>query len=89
MRTRPKKTYVVVNRHKIAANRKNGTMDNPIRVSVGKRGKPRYAKALVLVLHGGGIAKLIYDPDHPMPCGATVWLEVDGEFEWAAPGQEP
>jgi len=67
------KTYVVINRHIIQKNRKTGSRDAPIRVSRGKYGKPEYT-SLFSFKDG---SQLIYNPDKPMPCGATVYLEVN------------
>lgn len=63
----------VVNRHRVAANRKSGRRDPTIRVSRGKHGKPVYTSRLEFE----GKGRLIYDPDHPLPCGATCWMELD------------
>jgi len=67
------KTIVVINRHVIAANKKNGTADPPISVRRGRNGKPVYYDKYDIP----GQAQLVYDPEHPLKCGATVWLEVD------------
>lgn len=64
---------VVMNRHIIAANRKSGACDAPIRVSKGKHGAPSYHS----IVEFNGCGRLVYDPDHPLPCGATAWLELD------------
>lgn len=69
------KTYVVINRHIVKANRKclPEDRDPPIRVSRGKHGKPKYYDTFVIDDH----TTLMYRPDEPMPCGATVYLEID------------
>jgi hypothetical protein len=67
-----KTTIVVVNRHRLRANKKNGTNDPVFRCSIGKYGNPWYAHDVVFDKPG----KLVYDPEHPLPCGATVWFEV-------------
>lgn len=67
------KTIVVMNRHKIRSNKKNGECDPPIRVSRGKYGKPTYCSTLEF----NGKGRLIYDPNNPLPCGATAWLELE------------
>lgn len=64
--------YVVVNRHKVQSNRKYGESEPVFRVSNGKYGKPMYA---VEVEFPEG-ATLTTDPEHPLPCGATVWIEA-------------
>lgn len=65
------KTIVVINRHIIAKNRREGTTEAPIRVSRGKYGKPTYH--MDYELPAG--ARLCYDTVNPLPCGATVWIE--------------
>ena len=67
-----KQRIVVVNKHIIHSNAKTGEHKEPLRMSNGKHGKPTYNN---LVEFPGG--RLIYDPDHPLPCGASVWLELD------------
>ena len=63
---------VVINRHVIARNRKQGTTEPPICVSRGKTGRPTYHS----VVEFSGRGRLIYDPAHPLPCGATAWMEL-------------
>jgi hypothetical protein len=63
---------VVINRHVVARNRKQGTAEPPIRVSRGKYGKPTYHSSIGF----DGPGRLIYDPEHPLPCGATAWMEL-------------
>jgi hypothetical protein len=64
---------VVVNRHIASSNRKHSLREPPLRVSKGRYGKPHYTSRLEIT----SPARLIYDPDHPLPCGATIWLEID------------
>lgn len=65
--------YVVVNRHKVRSNKKYNEQEPIFRISKGKHGKPFYA---VQVNFPYG-ALLTTDPDNPMPCGATVWIETE------------
>jgi hypothetical protein len=63
-----------VNRHIVAKNRKPGACPlPPIRVSRGRHGKPVYTT----LYEGTGKVRVIYNPDKPLPCGATVWIEVE------------
>jgi hypothetical protein len=66
---------IVVNRHRVAANRRrtDGHRDPVFRVSKGKSGKPTYVHRCLLDRN----AVLMYSPDTPLPCGATVWIETD------------
>jgi hypothetical protein len=54
-------TIVVVNRHKVAANRKTGGKEPVLRISRGRYGKPHYAESFEF----GGPGRLVYDPEHP------------------------
>ena len=66
------KYYAVINRHVINKNRKTDSREPPIRVSKGKYGRPNYLHRLSI-----NNATLVYAPDAPLPCGATVYLEMD------------
>jgi hypothetical protein len=71
-------TFIVINRHIIAANRKNGGSDPPIRITRGKNGKPRYASRIRTL----GPVELFYDPREPvMPCGAQLALRTSDGVE--------
>lgn len=63
---------IVINRHVIARNRKTGAREPPIAVKPSRSGRSSYVTEWV----SPGSVRLIYDPDHPLPCGATVWLET-------------
>jgi hypothetical protein len=62
---------IVVNKHRVRSNVKTGNREPVFRCSHSKTGKPWYQES-VYVENG----KLIYDPEHPLPCGATVWMEA-------------
>lgn len=64
--------YVVVNRHKVQANRRNNTDVPVLRISRGKYGRPKYANSCDFPAG----ARLVQDGEHPLPCGATVWIEA-------------
>lgn len=71
------KIYVVMNRHRIAANRKRSQEDREpvVRVTRGKHGKPMYCDEVIFegsshLLNGLGSAVL--------PCGATIALVTTG-----------
>lgn len=67
--------YVVMNRHKIQANRKrtDGEHEPPVRVTRGMHGQPHYCDRVIF--HGetemlNGLTQAV------MPCGATVALRT-------------
>jgi hypothetical protein len=74
------KTIIVINRHRVSENRNKRKVDpmfplKPvISVRQGRAGKPVYSFNDVQF---NGHCRVIYDPDNPLPCGATCWLEVD------------
>ena len=67
------KTIVIINRNVIASNKKHNKQDAPISIRRGKNGKPHYQSEYVF----DGRGKIVYSPDKPLKCGATVWLEID------------
>ena len=60
-----------VNRHKIAANKKFSTRD-PV-LAIKTYNSTNYANEIYI----DGPCKLIYTPDKPLSCGATVYIVVD------------
>lgn len=66
-----KLTRVLVNRHVIRANRDHGRSDPPL--SIVRSGEP-VSRACAIEI--GGPARLVYSPERPLKCGATVWLET-------------
>ncbi len=77
------KTIVVVNRHRVARNKRGAAAgwegyDPAAPVPVfsvrrGRCGQSHYVEKLEFT----GPGRLIYDAEHPLPCGATCWLELD------------
>lgn len=67
---RPAKTIVHVNQHVIRANLRDGTQAPPITVK--SRGRNTYARTVRIE----GPCRLVYRPDHPLDCGARLWLET-------------
>lgn len=66
--------YIHVNQHAIRRNLKTGERQPPIAV---KRG--RYSNALTASeVAFSGTGRVVYSPDKPLPCGARVWIEIDG-----------
>jgi hypothetical protein len=70
--------FVVVNKHRVRSNAKipenRADEREPVfRCSYGKYGPPFYLTKLAW----DKPTKLIYNPAQPMPCGASVWMEID------------
>ncbi len=67
------KTKIHVNQHVIKKNRTEGTRDPVITVKTYKEN--RYAHEVQIL----GPSRVVYSPDRPLDCGATVWIETDAE----------
>ena len=65
------KKRIHINQHKIRHNLKHGTKDPVITVKTYKSN--HYADEVDI----GGPCSIIYSPDKPLSCGATVWIETD------------
>jgi|HubBroStandDraft_4_1064222.scaffolds.fasta_scaffold01644_11 hypothetical protein len=75
------KTIIVVNRHAVNANRRLSEQGHTpdrfepvISVRRGRNGKPVYPGNRVAI---DGPGHVVYDPERPLPCGATVWIEME------------
>jgi len=64
------KTVIHVNRHHIAANKKDGGVR---KVFTAKDYKQNRKGNSVWV---DGKASFVYRPGHPLPCGAVAWVET-------------
>jgi hypothetical protein len=62
-----------VNQNKIKQNKRQGTRDPVLTVKTYKTND--YASEVLIQ----GPCKIIYSPDKPLPCGATVWIETESE----------
>ena len=79
--TQKAKTIVHVNQHMIKYNKKWGT-EYPV-LTVKHKGKTYYGHQVTY--HEG--SETIYRPLKPLSCGATVWVETEGDvtiFDWTA-----
>lgn len=64
------KHVIHVNQHQIRANRRNGT-DEPV-ITVKNYKSNTYAREVTI----DGPCRIVYRPDKPLSCGATVWIET-------------
>jgi hypothetical protein len=64
------KTIIHVNRHVLSKNRKTGRRTPPLTIKTYK--STRRATAVRIC----GPCKVVYRPDRPLACGATVWIET-------------
>ena len=71
------KTRIHVNQHSIKANAKGG--DWPVLTVKDYRKNRKVNHAAIVDEDGKTIAKVIYSPHNPLPCGAKVWIETELE----------
>lgn len=62
----------------IRRNAKNGTSDPAIIVRRGQKAT-RHNELDLLDDDGKVIARIVYSPHKPLPCGARLWIEVPGK----------
>ena len=65
---------IVVNKHVVKANQKHGTRD-PV-LSVQQSDSITYGNRVDIIHKGEVVATLLYRPEKPLKCGATVFLET-------------
>ncbi len=71
-------TRIHINQHKIRSNRKTGDREAVITVKNYKTN--RYGNSVAIRDAAGNIVAWVrYEPDHPLSCGAEVWLEIDSK----------
>ena len=67
------KTIIHVNQHIIKQNRKNNE-SKPV-LTVKTYNSNRYARSVQIL----GPSTVVYRPEKPLSCGATVWIETESE----------
>jgi hypothetical protein len=65
------KTKIHVNQHKIKSNKKHGKNEPVLTVKTYK------SNTLTNEVYIEGPCKVVYSPNKPLPCGATVWIETE------------
>ena len=72
---RKKLKRIHVNRHHIAANKRNGNTDLP--VFTAKTYNEKIKGQRMGIFHGGQkVAEFVYTPDKPLACGAVAYIET-------------
>lgn len=67
-----------INQHIIKRNKTTGERQPVITVKSGR--KNDYAhEVTILGQDGKPAARVVYSPDKPLSCGATVWIETTGD----------
>ena len=70
------KKIIHVNQHKIRANHKKEDKDPVLTVKTHKSNEYAF-EAILKTKDGEEVARVIYRPEKPLSCGATVWIETD------------
>lgn len=73
------KTRIHVNQHNIKANAKGA--EQPVITVKNYKQNRKGNRAVIIDALGREIARVIYRPYKPLPCGAKVWIETDLEVE--------
>lgn len=72
------RTIIHVNQHNIKHNQKSQDRKKVLTVKNYKENK--YADSVSIIVPGvGEVAKVVYEPDHPLSCGARCWIETQYE----------
>ena len=74
------KTIIHVNQHIIKKNRKTGERAPVLTVKTYKSNT--YASEVEVV----GPCRVVYRPDKPLSCGATVWIETQDDVRFISQG---
>jgi hypothetical protein len=74
------KTLIHVNQHIIKSNKKNDENKPVLTVKTYKDNRPAH-RASIRDVDGTVVATVVYSPDKPLSCGATVWIETELEVE--------
>lgn len=69
------KTKIHINQHVIKRNAKTGEREPVITCKTYKDNQ--YGHEVIIK----GDCKVVYRPDNPLPCGAKVWIETEGEIK--------
>lgn len=74
------KTRIHVNQHVIKQNRRDGTTLPVLTVKTYKDNK--YGNTVVIKdAQGNEVARVVYQPDNPLSCGAHCWIETNHEVQ--------
>lgn len=74
------KTIIHVNQHIIRSNKKTGQRE-PVLTCKTYKDNTYASEVIIRDAMMNPVAKVIYRPDKPLSCGATVWIETDMEVE--------
>ena len=70
-------TKIHVNQHVIRSNRKNGENEPVLTVKDYRQNRRAHDVRI------NGPSRVVYSPNKPLSCGATVWIETESEVTLA------
>lgn len=75
------KSFIHVNQHNIKANAKwgetQGVSLSPVITVKDYKQNRRGMEAVIRDPAGNEVARVVYRPEHPLSCGARVWIETE------------
>jgi hypothetical protein len=74
------KTIIHVNQHVIKSNTKNNE-NKPVLTCKTYKNNIYASEILILDNNGVEVAKIVYNKDKPLSCGAKVWIETQNEIK--------
>lgn len=74
------KTVIHINRHKIDKNRKTGSRE-PVITCKNYKGNNYGDTVIIKDKRGKEVARIVYTPDKPLSCGASVYIETKADLE--------
>ena len=69
------KKRIHINQHLIRANKKHNERNAVITAKTYKDNW-KGNRLVIYDVEGNAVATVIYNPNHPLPCGAQVWIET-------------
>lgn len=78
-------TIIHVNSNTIRSNRKHDKNDPPLSIRKTRSAKAVYAHQVNLVdQQGQVVARIVYQPESPLSCGAQIWIETELDVDLEA-----
>ena len=72
----PALAKINVNRNHIGSNMKKSPKDRKPVISVKRKGTNLYGNEVEIL----GPCKIVYQPDHPLDCGARLWIDLRSRY---------
>jgi hypothetical protein len=67
-----------VNSNTIRSNKKNKSDKSPLSVRKTRSGRAEYGDSVLIYdSNGNVVARVVYQPETPLTCGAQVWIETE------------